>query len=531
MIDTSTCNASHLEGCSTQSPPTVPVGIGPISVAVNASTHSVYVGNDDVENDNNNDGDTLSVFDASTCNATTQAGCARQGTLTVGTGPYSIAFDTATNTVYSADLVSQTVSVTNGQDCDAADLAGCATAPEASVAVGVDAVWAEMDNVDHTLYVVNASDDTVSVIDTGICNGRHLAACAGLIPASLQTGNGPNAAAFDPATHTLYVPNWVDNDVSVIDTTQCNATDTTGCRHPAPTVPDNEFLATVDPATNTIYAGNNELPEIDVLNGATCNVEDLSGCAPVAEIPTAVAEANLGAVDDFTHTLYASDPVAGTVSVINTASCNAQHIKGCSTVAPTITIGPDSGPPVLDPVTHTLYVPYGSEANEVAVVNAAILQRGGHPRLRAQTPASVTVDPLNFVLGLSIRTDTIYAPSLADNTVAVINGATCNGTDHSGCGSLAATVNVGANPFGVAVDDLTHTVYVTNNANGDSPGTLSMINGATCNGSEHRRMRRSGTDGRGRPSTVPRHGEHRYGCRVRDRCGGRDGIGIGRIDM
>jgi len=219
MIDTSTCNASHLGGCSKQSPPTVAVGVGPISIAVNASTHSVYVGNDDVENDNNNDGNTLSVFDASTCNAMTQAGCTHQGLLTVGTGPYSITFDAATNTVYSADLVSQTVSVTDGRTCDAANLAGCATAPEASVPAGVDAVWAEMDNVDHTLYVVNGSDDTVSVIDTGICNGRHLAACAGLVPASLQTGNGPNAAAFDPAT-------------------------------------------------DTIYAGNNSLPEIDVLNGA-----------------------------------------------------------------------------------------------------------------------------------------------------------------------------------------------------------------------------------------------------------------------
>jgi DNA-binding beta-propeller fold protein YncE len=65
--------------------------------------------------------------------------------------------------------------------------------------------------------------------------------------------------------------------------------------------------------------------------------------------------------------------------------------------------------------------------------------------------------------------------------MSVINGATCNGTDHSGCGHLAATVKVGPGPAGAVVNDRTHTVYVVNNANGDSPGTVSVINGATCN--------------------------------------------------
>src|SRR5262249_55093181 len=73
-------------------------------------------------------------------------------------------------------------------------------------------------------------------------------------------------------------------------------------------------------------------------------------------------------------------------------------------------------------------------------------------------------------------------PGFSGDTVAVINGATCNGTHHTGCGHLAATAKVGSGPFGAAVSDRTHTLYVANNANGDFPGTVSVINSATCNG-------------------------------------------------
>jgi DNA-binding beta-propeller fold protein YncE len=44
--------------------------------------------------------------------------------------------------------------------------------------------------------------------------------------------------AVDAATGTLYVPNGIDNNVSVIDAAACDAADTTGCRHPVPLVSD-----------------------------------------------------------------------------------------------------------------------------------------------------------------------------------------------------------------------------------------------------------------------------------------------------
>ena len=254
-------------------------------------------------------------------------------------------------------------------------------------------------------------------------------------------------------------------------------------------VREQEFLFSIDPATHTIYASNQNRARIDVIDAATCNVRHLSGCKPVAHIPMPHKQANVGAIDHTTHTLYASDPSGNTISVINIAHCKAADTTGCSSAAPTITVGPGPGSPVLDGATHTLYAPEGAnDSNQVAVVNTAICN-AQHTSGCGQTPATVTVAKGTFVIALSQAEDTVYAagsgfgsPHLG-HTVAVINGATCNGHNHSGCGHLAATIKVGLAPVGLDVNDKTHTVYVANNADGDLPGTVSLIDSATCNGS------------------------------------------------
>jgi DNA-binding beta-propeller fold protein YncE len=199
--------------------------------------------------------------------------------------------------------------------------------------------------------------------------------------------------------------------------------------------------------------------------------------------------ANVGAVDEATHTLYASDEAsAGALTVINTATCNAEDTSGCADHPPTMKIGAFPSPPVINSATQTVYVSYGTKANRVAVVNAATCNAEDSSGC-AQTPGVVTVGKGTYVIAVSTKTDTIYAANngasfSTGNTVSVINGAACDGTDHSGCGHLAATVKVGLGPYGVAVDDRTRTVYVANNAAGDLPGTVTVINAATCNGTD-----------------------------------------------
>ena len=171
--------------------------------------------------------------------------------------------------------------------------------------------------------------------------------------------------------------------------------------------------------------------------------------------------------------------------MINTATCNAEVTTGCSSRPATIPIGASPGIPALNPATQTLYVAFGKTGSKVAAINATTCNAQTTSGC-GQTPGVVNVGAGTNQLAVSTATNTIYAPAagpnFSGNTVDVINGTTCDATELAGCDRPAATVKVGAGPDGVAVNDLTHTVYVANNADGDTPGTVSVINDATCNG-------------------------------------------------
>jgi DNA-binding beta-propeller fold protein YncE len=273
-----------------------------------------------------------------------------------------------------------------------------------------------------------------------------------------------------------------------VDIATCNAQDTAGCRVEAPSVARHEFFPVVDAATHTIYAGNIRLAQIDVFDADTCRAGHLGGCSPVAEIPSVGPQANLDGIDDATHTLYAGNVVTDlsfdpgdTISVIDTAHCNASDTSGCNAPAPQITVGPFPGAPVLNSVTHTLYDEYGNTANRLAVIDTSHCNAQDSSGC-GRHPAAIAVPPSGGLTAVSEETDTIYQPIIGSGAVAVIDGATCNGSDHSGCGHIAAFVQVGSAPDGVVVNDATNTAYVGNGVFDDTPGSVSIINTHACNG-------------------------------------------------
>jgi len=489
VIDAAGCNAVARRACG-RTPRTLKDPGGPDWLDIANSTGTLYAANAGKKGN----GNTVSVFNAATCDARTGRGCGQvPHTVTVGSGAFALAVDQASGAVYVANNNDGTVSVINGSRCNARLHTACGRPPR-TVTTGPGTGYGAVDPALHTACAISQGDDTIAEINTRTCNGRVDAGC----PKTARNqhtsfdppvGFNPNAAALVPGTSTAYLVNvGGEAFMRAVSLASCNATTSRGCRILPKTAPDHEFLLAVDPATGTVYAGNRSKSRIDVIDAATCNAAHVSGCAPVAAIPMADPEANVGtqSFDPATHTLYASDPSSDTVSVIDTAACNAHHTAGCSASLPTITVGKFPGPPVVDTATRTIYVPFGPKANKVAVINAATCNATNTTGC-TQTPATVTVGTGTFFIAISQATDTVYAPATGflgaghGHTVAVINGAACNGTNHAGCGHPAAVVRVGLNPFGVDVNDRTRTVYVSN-SNGDLPGTVSMINEATCNG-------------------------------------------------
>jgi DNA-binding beta-propeller fold protein YncE len=505
MINSSTCNASDLSGCASQTPPTMTVGSGPGDIAVDQSTHTVYV----AENGG------VSAFNANTCNATEQSGCAKVGMLNGAQAVSSVTVDAANDTVYTADYQNNTMSAWDGRACNAGDLAGCAAqhpgivnvAPPAGFEV---AFFLTVDVPLHTVYVVNQQDDDLSVVDTQVCNGQHLAACATLDPPTIHTGEDPEFVAVDLLTQTVYVANQVGNNVSVIDAARCDSDNISGCRRPAPAVsiPETSAIA-VDATVHTAYVTSGA-DSVAMIDTRACNARRVSACAAPPATFTVGANPYGVAVDQRTHTVYVADygsGSSGSVSVFNANTCNAGNEAGCAHVA-TLQV-PDGNPDgiAIDSSTDTIYVTTitRSGTNLITVLNGATCDAADTAGC-GQTAATIQVGQSaggasDLFMAINEQTKTLYVTNVnytnqTADSVFVFDARTCDAADTAGCGQTPATITVGIDPRGLAVDPATDTIYVTNHIQGDYQGTVSVINGATCNGSD--------TSGCGqRPPTIP----------------------------
>jgi DNA-binding beta-propeller fold protein YncE len=503
MINSATCTGTDLAACPTTPPPTVTVDGAPNAVAANQATHTVYVTTIGSGAQNG-----WSVFDANTCNATVQSGCGSIGSL-IGdpNGPNDGKVDQANDTLYTANY-DNTISAFDLRDCQAGDLSGCATDAPGTVTPWPDPVdpgfgehdlYVAVDQSLHSVYVSYQMDAALVVVDTSVCNGAHLAACATLDPSSIHTGSGPQGVVLDPSTQTLYTANEVDNDISVIDASQCNAENTSGCRHPAPSVslPFPGSLAT-DDAVHTAYvtAGTDT---VAMINTQGCNAYRLAGCAQTPPQFT-VGQYGTGtgasvAVDRRTHTVYivsgGSGPT-GTVSVINDRTCNAGDQAGCAHLETMHVPGGNPDDIAIDPATGTVYVATNTASgpNLISVFNGATCNALDAQGC-AQAPATLSVGDSggsDIELAINDRTNTLYVTNNpyeypADDSVYVFDGATCDASDIAGCGQTPATITVGNDPNGLAVDPATDTIYVVDvGEGGDDAASVSVINGATCNG-------------------------------------------------
>jgi DNA-binding beta-propeller fold protein YncE len=151
------------------------------------------------------------VNNAAKCNAKVASDCRVAARARVGHGPLAVAVDEKTDTIYVANGTPKsagTVSVLNGARCNARTASGCGRTPP-TVTTGAQAAFATVDHALHTVFAINQGDDTLSAVNTRTCNGTLRSGCQKRPPSEQATfsprhGFNPNAFALIPQTGTAY---------------------------------------------------------------------------------------------------------------------------------------------------------------------------------------------------------------------------------------------------------------------------------------------------------------------------------------
>ena len=168
-------------------------------------------------------------------------GSALIGAAPVGNGPSTVAVDVATHTIYVANgfdlngpfIGGNTVSVIDAPPVQRARR----LALQGAVADGDRRERPEHDrdrSGDRHGAMSPTTATTRSRFSTAPSATRRSRQVAGRRPATVPVGSGPIGIFADHANHTVYVGNFNDGTVSMIDSATCNATNLAGCPTNAP---------------------------------------------------------------------------------------------------------------------------------------------------------------------------------------------------------------------------------------------------------------------------------------------------------
>jgi YVTN family beta-propeller protein len=298
----------------------IKVGDSPTDVDINPNTNKIYVANQD--------SNTISVIDGNSDSVI--------NTIRVGRRPADLAFDSDTNYLYVVNSGSNTTSVIDTITDSVIDIipmgskpVGIAVDPierwvyvadigsnsiyqidgathrtEENFTVGYSPVDIALDQNTQMLYVTNLGREdqslgSVSVISTSIGEVVNNFTIGGDI--ENEEDSIPTALAINSDTNMVYVADWFNDIVSVID----DYTDSIIANITAGIGPSS---IAVNPKTNMIYVVNNGSNTVSIINGSTNSVVD---DIPVGRYPVSID------VNPNTNLIYVANHASDTVSIIN----------------------------------------------------------------------------------------------------------------------------------------------------------------------------------------------------------------------
>jgi YVTN family beta-propeller protein len=481
VVDGKECSAGHTARCNPIA--MISPGPGPVDLVLDAAHHTLFAS---ISGGNDN---SIAVIDLRTCNAQSTSGCSQTPKQVVFPGNTMFSFDFAfpsfmdldetTHTLYVPDANEGPIYVLNTATCN-----GSTPTCSSPIITSVDGDGVVVERAHHSVFVVQTilASSQVQIMDGSTCNSINQSGC-GTAPSQSYTADfAPTVpAAVDEATHTLYMPANFPNILGVIDTSACNAATTAGCNSEAQVqVGSFGFAAVFDSRTRTVYVENFLSSSISVVNGATCNALDHSGCNQIPPILATGFEPAPFGYNPTTQTLYVSAQVANDAWVLDGSRCNATKTDGCTKQAPMAFTGTGPGGLDFNPNTKTLYVAIEGD-NVVTVFNENACNQHQATGCNQNTK-TINVGSTPFRVAVNKTTNTVYVTNRGDGTLSVIYGATCNASTNSSCSQPQPTTAVGGATSldDLAIDEATNTIYVVNR----NAGTVVIVDGTHCQGSD-----------------------------------------------
>jgi YVTN family beta-propeller protein len=322
-----------------------------------------------------------------------------------------------------------------------------------------------------TVYVTS-DDGRVAVLDTATCNASRGSGCddpGTLVPV------GTEAAGLALNDRTLYVAVPADGTMAILDAGRCNARISTGCT-PVATVDVGEVPVgiAIDPVTDTVYVTRPDHAALSVIDGTACNRVMTTGCAPAtaASLPGGV----FATVDAATRTLYVPAVEGTTMGLLDIRTCNGKVHAGCGALAATVQAGEGPFTALVDPATRTVYVA-NEPARQVSILNGATCNALNLSGCDQSPPASTQVGHgVESGFALDRATRTLYVPAAANDIVSAIDTTRCNARSTGGCDTRWPTLQTGNQPFWIDLDPNTGSLYVTAHID----DALNVLDGRAC---------------------------------------------------
>jgi DNA-binding beta-propeller fold protein YncE len=391
--------------------------------------------------------------------------------------------DGRTGTLYVQNQSATTVSVLDVRRCTGASHAGCAQTPT-DVAVGANPSGGIIETVDGRLYVANSDSDTLSTFSTRRCRAGDVSGCPTSQPHTVRADGAPFWLAYDSRTGTIFTVEHSGKALGVLDADACGGNGR-GCRQLLPSIAGTA-LQLADQAVHTWY-GVDRHGNLTLTDTRACTAQHAERCAAAA-IHMSQPNTSSGQLvaDDSTHSLYMirNDPVTyrGSVVVLDTHTCNAAVHTDCAPVASPTGLPNYTAVMALDRSSHTVYVTTqdGSTLQVIDGTRCNALRQAACKTPVGQVPLHGNV----YGVAVDQSTRTVYISEFGDDfnsdVVYAVDSTHCRATDVSRCAQAPKRFTSGLAPLGMVVDPAHHTLYVLANAGGDHEGQVDVVDTRTC---------------------------------------------------